>query len=124
MHTISTSDAPAAVGPYSQAVAAGQLVFVSGQIPVDPVTGGIPSGIEAQTEQALANLRAILAAGGVGIDRVTKVTLFLADIADFPVVNKVYARFFAEPYPARSCVAVSALPKGVLLEVDAIAVTP
>ena len=122
MKTVSTANAPAAVGPYAQAVDIGSLTFVSGQIPVDPRTGEMPSGVEAQAEQALSNLREILLADGTGLENVVKVTLFLADIADFPVVNKVYGRFFAAPYPARSCVAVSALPKGSRIEVDASAV--
>lgn len=122
LKSISTAGAPAAVGPYSQAVAAGSLTFVSGQIPVNPATGEIPSTIEAQAEQALSNLSEILAANGTGLDSVVKVTLYLTDISDFFIVNDVYARFFSVPYPARSCVAVSALPRGVRIEVDAIAV--
>ena len=122
VHAISTSNAPATIGPYSQAVDIGSLIFVSGQIPIDPTTGEMPSSIEAQTERVLSNLRAILAADGTGLEKVVKVTLFLADIADFQAVNNVYGRFFAAPYPARSCVAVSTLPKGARVEVDAIAV--
>ena len=119
---ISTPAAPAAIGPYSQAIDAGALVFVSGQLPVDPATGAIPDGAAAQAEQAFANVRVILEAAGLGLDRVVKTTVFLADLADFAAVNDAYARAFRAPFPARSCVQVAAIPKGARLEVEAIAV--
>ena len=122
--TIATSSAPTAVGPYSQAVAAGPFVFVSGQLPVDPATGEIPDGATAQAERAFANVRAILAAAGLGPEHVVKTTVFLSDLADFAAVNEVYARSFSAPFPARSCVQVAALPRGARLEVEAIAVRP
>lgn len=120
--TIATSSAPTAVGPYSQAVAAGPFVFVSGQLPVDPATGAIPDGTAAQAERAFANVLAILAAAGLGPESIVKTTVFLADLADFAAVNEVYARAFRAPFPARSCVQVAAIPKGARLEVEAIAV--
>ncbi len=120
--TIATPSAPAAVGPYSQAVAAGPFVFVSGQLPVDPATGAIPDGAAAQAEQVFANVLAILAAVGLGPESVVKTTVFLADLADFAAVNEVYARVFPPPFPARSCVQVADIPKGARLEVEAIAV--
>ncbi len=115
-----TDNAPAAIGPYSQAWTAAGLVFTSGQIPVDPATGAIPQGIAAQAEQSCKNVGAILTAAGTGFDKVVKTTCFLADIADFAAFNEVYAKFFTGK-PARSCVAVKDLPKGVLCEVEAIA---
>jgi 2-iminobutanoate/2-iminopropanoate deaminase len=118
---ISTSAAPAAVGPYSQAVESGGFIFVSGQLPVDPATGEIPDGAAAQAERAFANVLAIFAAAGVGPESVVKTTVFLANIADFSAVNEVYARVFTAPFPARSCVQVAAIPKGARLEVEAIA---
>ena len=118
---IATSSAPAAVGPYSQAVETGPFVFVSGQLLVDPATGVIPDGAAAQAERAFANVLAILAAAGLGPESVVKTTVFLADLADFAVVNEVYARVFPAPFPARSCVQVAAIPKGARLEVEAIA---
>ncbi|MBQ6248542.1 MAG: reactive intermediate/imine deaminase [Kiritimatiellae bacterium] len=119
--TIATSSTPAAVGPYSQAIDTGALVFVSGQLPVDPATGVIPDGAAAQAERAFANVLAILAAAGLGPESVVKTTVFLADLADFAAVNEVYARTFLAPFPARSCVQVAAIPKGARLEVEAIA---
>jgi len=121
MDTISTDKAPGAIGPYSQGVAAGKLIFTSGQIPLHPATGEIPAGIEAQTRQSCENVGAILAAAGAGFEHVVKTTCFLADIADFPVFNQIYARYFTSA-PARSCVAVKDLPKGVLCEIEAVAV--
>ena len=121
MTPVSTSFAPAAIGPYSQAIDAGALVFVSGQLPVDPATGVIPYGAAAQAESAFANVLAILAAAGLGPESVVKTTVFLADLADFAAVNEVYARTFLAPFPARSCVQVAAIPKGSRLEVEAIA---
>jgi 2-iminobutanoate/2-iminopropanoate deaminase len=121
MKPVSTSSAPAAIGPYSQAIDAGALVFVSGQLPVDPATGAIPDGAAAQAERAFANVRAILEAAGLGLESVVKTTVFLADLADFAAVNDAYARAFRAPFPARSCVQVAAIPKGARLEVEAIA---
>ena len=121
MEGVSTDSAPAAVGPYSQAVVHGDLVFVSGQIPVDPSDGSVPEDIADQTAQTLRNLRSVLEAAGSGMDRILRVTVFVRDISRFPDVNAVYAGFFTEPYPSRSCVEVSGLPKGVSVEIDAIA---
>ena len=121
MKIIVTDRAPGAIGPYSQGYEAGGFVFTSGQIPLDPDTGAIPAGIEAQAEQSCKNVGAILEAAGSGYDRVVKTTCFLADMLDFAAFNQVYARYFTSK-PARSCVAVKELPKGVLCEVEAIAV--
>ena len=118
---ISTTNAPGAIGPYSQAIDAGQFVFISGQIPVDPATGEIPEGITAQTAQSIANIKAILAEAGLSIDNVVKTTVFLADMSLFAPMNEVYAKAFSAPFPARSAVAVRELPKQVLLEVEVIA---
>lgn len=118
---ISTDKAPGAIGPYSQAIDAGAFVFISGQIPVDPVTGNIPEGITAQTTQSLANVRAILAEAGLTVANVVKTTVFLADMADFGPMNEVYASVFTAPFPARSAVAVKTLPKNVLVEIEVIA---
>ena len=122
MKSITTQKAPAAVGPYSQAVVAGNLVFVSGQIPVDPATGDIPEDIVDQARQALTNLGEVLRASGSGLDKAVRVTVFITDISAFGKVNEVYAEFFKEPYPSRSCVEVSKLPKGVKIEIDAIGI--
>ena len=122
MKSITTEKAPAAVGPYSQAVVAGNLVFVSGQIPVDPATGNVPEDIVDQARQALTNLGEVLRASGSGLDKAVRVTVFITDISAFGKVNEVYAEFFKEPYPSRSCVEVSKLPKGVKIEIDAIGV--
>ena len=121
MKVVSTPNAPAAIGPYSQALDLGNMVFVSGQIPVDPATGAVAEGIAAQAEQSCKNVGAILEAAGSGFDKVVKTTCFLADIADFAAFNEVYAKYFTSK-PARSCVAVKDLPKGVLCEIEAIAV--
>jgi 2-iminobutanoate/2-iminopropanoate deaminase len=121
MSSISTPSAPAAVGPYSQAIDTGALVFISGQLPIDPATSAIPDGAVAQAEQAFANIRAILEAAGLGLADVVKTTVFLADLADFAAVNDAYSRAFRAPFPARSCVQVAAIPKGTRLEVEAIA---
>ena len=118
---IETTNAPGAIGPYSQGWTVGDLIFTSGQIPVDPATGAIAEGITAQAEQSCKNVGAILAAAGVGFENVVKTTCFLADMGDFAAFNEAYAKFFT-PKPARSCVAVKELPKGVLCEVEAIAV--
>ena len=120
MKIISTTNAPAAIGPYSQGYEVNGLVYTSGQIPVDPATGNVPEGIAAQAEQSCKNVGAVLEAGGVGFDRVFKTTCFLADMGDFAAFNEVYARYFISK-PARSCVAVKDLPKGVLCEIEAIA---
>ena len=121
MEIISTTKAPAAIGPYSQGYSVNGFVYTSGQIPVDPATGAIPEGIAAQAEQSCANVGAILEAAGSGFDKVFKTTCFLADMADFAAFNEVYAKYFISK-PARSCVAAKALPKGVLCEIEAIAV--
>ena len=119
--TVHTDTAPAAIGPYSQAVVAGDLVFTSGQIPIDPATNTVEAqGIEAQTHQVMRNLGEVLKAAGSGYDRAVKTTCFLADIADFAAFNAVYAQYFTSN-PARSCVAVKDLPKGVLVEVEVVA---
>ena len=119
---ISTPDAPKAVGPYSQAVEVGSTVYVSGQIPVVPTDGTIPEGIEAQTTQSLKNVGAILRAAGLDYGDVVKTTVLLADIADFKPMNGVYAEFFTENHPARACYQVAALPLGVKVEIEAVAV--
>ena len=121
MRTIATDRAPAAIGPYSQAQQAGGLIFTSGQLGADPATGTLPEGVEAQARQAFANLAAILEAAGSSLKKVVKTTVFIKNMGDFAKVNAVYAEFFAEPYPARSCVEVAALPKGGLVECEAIA---
>ncbi|MCM1163328.1 MAG: Rid family detoxifying hydrolase [Muribaculaceae bacterium] len=118
---IATTAAPAAIGPYSQAIKVGNLLFCSGQIPVNPADGQIPGGIKAQTEQALANVLALLNAAGAGVENVVKTTVFLSDMANFGPMNEVYGQFFTLPYPARSAVAVRELPKGVLVEIEVIA---
>ena len=118
---ISTSGAPAAIGPYSQGWTVGDLIFVSGQIPANPATGAIPQGIAAQAEQSCRNVAAVLEAAGASLEHVVKTTCFLADMGDFAAFNEVYARYFA-PKPARSCVGVRELPEGVLCEIEAIAV--
>lgn len=118
---ISTSQAPAAIGPYSQAIRSGNLLFASGQLGLDPATGNLVEGIEAQTRQALANLQAVLAAAGGGVANVVKTTIFLADMADFATVNAIYGEVFRHEPPARSTVQVAALPKGGLVEIEVIA---
>ena len=120
MEVIATTKAPGAIGPYSQGFKVNGFVYTSGQIPVDPETGAIPEGIAAQAEQSCRNVGAILAAAGVGFEKVFKTTCFLADMNDFAAFNEVYARYFVSK-PARSCVAVKTLPKGVLCEIEAIA---
>ena len=122
MEKVYTKNAPEAIGPYSQAIDCGSFLVTSGQVPFDPKTGEfVPGGIQEQTRQVLTNLKAILEAAGSGFDKVVKTTCFLADIADFAAFNEVYARYFTSK-PARSCVAVKALPKGALCEIEAIAV--
>lgn len=122
MKQISTTNAPAAIGPYSQALRTGNMMFVSGQIPVDPATGLMADTIEAQAAQSLTNLKNILAAEGLTMKNVIKTTVFLADLNDFAKVNAVYETFFEAPYPARSCVQVAAIPKGAGVEIECIAV--
>ena len=118
---ISTDKAPAAIGPYSQAIQAGDFLYVSGQIPVDPKTGNIPAEIQAQAKQVLENLKAIVTAAGYTLADVVKTTVFAADLANFAAVNEVYAEYFRSEAPARSFVAVKDLPKGVGLEIEAVA---
>ena len=120
MNIISTNNAPAAIGPYSQGYEVNGLVYTSGQIPVNPADGSVPEGITAQAEQSCKNVGAVLAAAGVSFEQVFKTTCFLADMGDFAAFNEVYARYFISK-PARSCVAVKTLPKGVLCEIEAIA---
>lgn len=120
MKVIATEKAPGAIGPYSQGFIAGGFVYTSGQIPVNPADGTVPEGIAAQTAQSCKNVGAILEAVGSGYDKVIKTTCFLADIADFAAFNEVYAKYFTSK-PARSCVAVKDLPKGVLCEIEAVA---
>lgn len=121
MNIITTTNAPAAIGPYSQAIEVNNIIFTSGQLPVDPATGDMPEGIEAQAEQSCKNVNAILEAAGGSMEHVIKTTCFLADIADFAAFNAVYAKYFIGN-PARSCVAVKNIPKGALCEIEAIAV--
>lgn len=120
MKPIETKNAPAAIGPYSQGMDIGNLVFTSGQIPVNPADGSVPEGIEAQAHRSCQNVGAVLQAAGSGFDKVIKTTCFLADMADFTQFNAVYESYFVSK-PARSCVAAKALPKGVLCEIEAIA---
>jgi 2-iminobutanoate/2-iminopropanoate deaminase len=120
---IETDRAPAAIGPYSPAIAAGEFVYTAGQFPLDPATMEIVGAdVAEQTEQVLTNLAAVLAAGGSGLDRVVKTTVFLADMGDFAAMNEVYARHFGDHRPARSAVEAAALPKGALVEIEAVAV--
>lgn len=122
MKAISTSKAPAAIGPYSQAIDSGAgLVFVSGQLPIDPATGNLVNGIQEQTKQSILNAKAILEEAGLGLEKVVKTTVFLADMADFGAMNEVYSSYFTAPFPARSAVAVKTLPKGALVEIECIA---
>ena len=118
---IATTNAPGAIGPYSQAIDTGSFVFISGQIPVNPATGEVPESIEAQAAQSMANIKAILAEAGLTMDNVVKTTVFLADMSLFADMNKVYAENFTAPFPARSAVAVKELPKQVLVEIEVIA---
>jgi len=122
MKTIRTEKAPAAIGPYSQAIQVGNLVYTSGQIPIDPATGSfVEGGIKEQTLQSLTNVKAILEEVGLTMSNVLKTTVFMTDMGDFADMNSVYAEFFTEPYPARSAVAVKTLPKGALVEIEVIA---
>jgi 2-iminobutanoate/2-iminopropanoate deaminase len=120
---VATEGAPAAIGPYAQAIVAGELVFLSGQIGLDPASGTlVEGGIETETRRVLENLRAVAAAAGLGLDDVVRTTVYLTDLAEFPRVNQTYAEFFREPFPARATVGVAALPRGAHVEIDAIAV--
>jgi 2-iminobutanoate/2-iminopropanoate deaminase len=122
MKKIETTTAPAAIGPYSQAIVAGDFLYCSGQIPLDPGTGNMVSGgIAEQTRQCLGNLRKVLIAAGVDFSHVVKTTIYLADMADFAIVNEIYAEYCSDPAPARATVQVAALPKGALIEIDAVA---
>lgn len=118
---VHTSGAPAAIGPYSQAIKAGQMLYTSGQLGIDPATGNLLDGVEKQAEQAMKNLGAILSEAGLGYADILKTTVFVTDLANFAAVNAVYARFFEDSFPARSCVEVSALPKGGLVEIECVA---
>lgn len=122
-NAISTEKAPAAIGPYSQAVKAGDTIYVSGQLPIDPATGAFAGDdITAQTRQSLTNIRSILEAAGADMSKVVKTTVLLKSIADFAAMNEVYAQFFSEPYPARAAFQVAALPKDALVEIECVAV--
>lgn len=122
MKQISTQNAPAAIGPYSQAIEVNGFVYASGQLPIDPVTGAFPEGgVKEQTRQSLLNVKAILEEAGLALSNVVKTTVFLADMGDFAAMNEVYSQFFAQPFPARSAIAVKALPKGALVEVEVVA---
>ncbi len=121
-NAIASTDAPQAIGPYSQAVSAAPWLFCSGQIGLDPATGALAAGgIEAETQRVLENLRAVLAAAGATLDSVVRTTIYLVDLADFARVNEIYARYFRAPFPARATVGVAALPRGARVEIDAIA---
>ncbi len=121
---VATKNAPAAIGPYSQGIKAGKTIYVSGQIPIDPATGEFAGqDIETQTRQSLTNIKNILKEAGADMSDVVKTTVLLKDIADFAAMNKVYAEFFTEPYPARAAFQVAAIPKGALVEIEAVAVT-
>ena len=120
-NVIATAKAPAAIGPYSQAIRVGNLVYTSGVIPVDPATGAIAEGSAAQAEQAFMNLTNLLEAAGTDASKVVKTTVFIKEMNDFGAINEVYAKYFPEPYPARSCVEVARLPKDVMLEIECIA---
>lgn len=122
MRVISTEKAPAAIGPYSQAIEVNGFVYASGQIPVNPETGIIPEGVQAQANQAFTNVKNLLAAAGTSIEKVVKTTVFIKDMNDFVAINEIYAQYFTQPYPARSCVEVARLPKDVLLEIEVIAI--
>ena len=118
---ISTDKAPAAIGPYSQAITVGNMLFTSGQIPINPATGNIAEGVEAQAEQAFKNLCNLVEESGSKVENIMKTTVFIKEMNDFGTINEIYKKYFKEPFPARSCVEVARLPKDVLLEVEAIA---
>ena len=120
MKEVSTQKAPAAIGPYSQAIKVGNMLFTSGQIPVNPENGEFPEGVEAQATQAMTNLKNLIEASGASMENVVKTTVFIKNMEDFATINSIYAQFFTKPYPPRSCVEVARLPKDVLLEVEAI----
>ncbi len=123
MQVISTTNAPAAIGPYSQAIEANGMLFCSGQIPIDPATGAfVEGGIKEQTHQVFKNITQVLAAAGTDLSHVVKTTVFLSDMANFAAMNEVYAEFFTQPFPARSAVAVKDLPKGALVEIEVLVV--
>lgn len=122
MTHVSTPNAPAALGPYSQAVDTGSTVYCSGQLGLDPATGNLADGVQAQTHQALKNLQAVLNEAGLSLDNVVKTTVFVQDLADFGTVNKIYGTYFHGGFPARSCVQIAALPKNALVEIECIAV--
>lgn len=122
MKQISTQNAPAAIGPYSQAIEVNGFVYASGQLPIDPATGAFPEGgVKEQTRQSLLNVKAILEEAGLALSNVVKTTVYLADMGDFAAMNEVYSQFFALPFPARSAIAVKALPKGALVEIEVVA---
>lgn len=120
MKETKTNNAPAAIGPYSQAITVGNMLLTSGQIPINPATGEIPEGVEEQARQALTNVKNLIEAAGGKIDNTVKTTVFIKNMDDFGKINEIYAKYFTEPYPARSCVEVARLPKDVLLEIEAI----
>lgn len=122
MKQIATQNAPAAIGPYSQAIEVNGFVYASGQLPIDPATGAFPEGgVKEQTRQSILNVKAILEEAGLALSNVVKTTVYLADMGDFAAMNEVYSQFFAQPFPARSAIAVKALPKGALVEVEVVA---
>lgn len=122
MKQISTQNAPAAIGPYSQAIEVNGFVYASGHLPIDPATGAFPEGgVKEQTRQSILNVKAILEEAGLALSNVVKTTVYLADMGDFAAMNEVYSQFFAQPFPARSAIAVKALPKGALVEVEVVA---
>lgn len=122
MKQISTQNAPVAIGPYSQAIEVNGFVYASGQLPIDPATGAFPEGgVKEQTRQSILNVKAILEEAGLALSNVVKTTVYLADMGDFAAMNEVYSQFFAQPFPARSAIAVKALPKGALVEVEVVA---
>lgn len=122
MKQISTQNAPAAIGPYSQAIEVNGFVYASGQLPIDPAIGAFPEcGVKEQTRQSLLNVKAILEEAGLALSNVVKTTVYLVDMGDFAAMNEVYSQFFAQPFPARSAIAVKALPKGALVEVEVVA---
>lgn len=122
MKAVHTEKAPAAIGPYSQAIQAGNFIYASGQLPIDPATGQFPEGgIQEQTRQSLLNAQAILEEAGSSLNQVVKTTVFLSDIANFAAMNEIYSQFFSAPFPARSAVAVKDLPKGALVEIEVVA---
>lgn len=122
MKQISTQNAPAAIGPYSQAIEVNGFVYASGQLPIDPATGAFPEGgVKEQTRQSLLNVKSILEEAGLAMSNVVKTTVYLADMGDFAAMNEVYSQFFVQPFPARSAIAVKALPKGALVEVEVVA---